>query len=118
MLCWNVSNLLTDRGIPHPYQWMRKHGISPNRARKLLNGEASDLKLKHVAILCRFLRCTPNDLLVWKEEADSLQPHHPLLQLVKPSGRLAITEDLRNMNPDELKLMQQYMDELKTQRKG
>ncbi|MCW3073776.1 MAG: Cro/C1-type DNA-binding protein [Flaviaesturariibacter sp.] len=63
----SISKMLSDAGIP--YSSVR----SLHRGPKVV-------QLAHLEALCRFLRCTPNDLLTFSENATgpALPADHPL----------------------------------------
>lgn len=80
-----------------PFNFLIKQGLSPNIARRLLNGKVAHLKLDHISTLCRSLHCTSNDLLEWVEDHDAALPeNHPQQSLVREQVPLTIRGNCRN----------------------
>lgn len=117
MLCWNVKALLYDKGIPQPLAWLRKRGMSYERARALLDGKSKEISLQQMHELCLLLQCTPNDLFNWNPEKESLPPGHPLQQLHKPGNQPSMLARLRVLNTPQLEELRQLMDKLEQRQK-
>lgn len=104
--------MMTERGVKHPLSWLRKLGISPYRCQKLMQGEPIQLKLQQLTLLCRFLRCTPNDLLCWQQEEEALPQQHPLLQLLPRDSKPPVAERLKRLSPAQLQQIGQWLDDM------
>ncbi len=114
MLYFNVKIMCRLRGIPVPYSWMTRNGISPGTAQKLLNGMHRSLPLDVVEKLCDLLRCTPNDLLSWKPNGNEAADY-PLQALKEADhdGLGNLMNDLSQMSVEELKILSEKAAELR-----
>ena len=65
MLKLQIKELCRLRGIKTPLAALIKIGISHHVAFNYLKGNKKNLSLKHIEMLCKLLRCTPNDLFAW-----------------------------------------------------
>lgn len=84
MITLQIKELCTLRGIKSPLGAITKAGISQQIAFKYLQGEKRNLTLKHIEMLCKLLRCTPNDLFAWKPDNKTDDyPENPLQQIRK-----------------------------------
>ncbi|KOH44375.1 helix-turn-helix domain-containing protein [Sunxiuqinia dokdonensis] len=114
MLQFNISYLLEIKGIANPFNFLVKHGLTPNVASRLLNGKVAQLKLSHVSVLCRSLHCTPNDLVDWVEDHDAPLPeNHPLQSLVREHIPLNIRGQLRELSFEQLKEVRSLIAKMK-----
>lgn len=102
MIYLNIKELCHARGIKNPLTTLKKAGISQYVAHEYLKGEKHRFVTKHVEILCKLLRCTPNDLFVWipDEPADDY-PENPL-QGIRKKPRLNLNEKLKTMTVEEI----------------
>ena len=108
---------MQDKGIRNPAHWLEVRGFSRSRANQLLKGEAKEIKVAQVAVLCRYLRCQPSDLFAWKEDDEPLEPGHPLLQLEPYVLAPGLSEQIPTLHPDELREVKQLVEALKRKRK-
>jgi DNA-binding Xre family transcriptional regulator len=114
MLQFTVRYLLEIKGIANPYNFLIKHGLTPNVATRLLIGKVAQLKLSHTSALCRSLHCTPNDLVEWVEDHDAPLPeNHPLQSLVREQIPLNIRGQLRELSFEQLKEVRSLIVKLK-----
>jgi hypothetical protein len=73
MLVFNLSRVLTLRGVEKPFAFLVKRGFYRTIASNLLNNRTVNIKISHIETLCRALNCTPNDLFELKAaENDAL----------------------------------------------
>lgn len=94
---------------------MIRNGFVRSTASKLLNGQARYVKDEHLEKLCLLLHCTPNDLFVWKPEANSLTAEgHPLQALKRGEAPKNITEIVKEIPLDKLDRVESLLDQLKT----
>ncbi|MEP7170106.1 MAG: helix-turn-helix transcriptional regulator [Bacteroidota bacterium] len=79
MLKLQIRELCILRGIKTPLVALRKGGISQKVANQYLTGQKKHILLKHIEILCKLLRCAPNDLFAWTPDnkAEDI-PENPL----------------------------------------
>ena len=109
MLTLQVKDLCTLRGIKAPLATLRKAGISQKVASQYLSGKKKHLLLTHVEMLCKTLRCTPNDLFAWTPAnktddypENTLQKirRQSLPDLQKVIGSLSLNEVKKRLQPD------------------
>lgn len=75
---WNVRRVAEARGITKMTDLAAIAHISLNAATALLHGRSMLVTLTTLEQLCRALRCTPNDLLIWPGSAPASYPEvHP-----------------------------------------
>jgi DNA-binding Xre family transcriptional regulator len=114
MLQFSIRYLLEIKGIVNPYNFLIKHGLTPNVATRLLNGKVAQLKLSHISALCRSLHCTPNDLVEWAADHDAPLPeNHPLQALVREQVPLNIHGQLRELSFEQLKEVRSLIVKMK-----
>jgi DNA-binding Xre family transcriptional regulator len=79
-----VKQVMEQNGRKPTAQPFVKLGFSRNVVNHILSGESKTIKLDMLFELCRFLQCTPNDLLTLTDEGSKLlPPNHPLQALKK-----------------------------------
>jgi len=105
MIHLNVKELCRVRGFRHPLTSLYKAGISKTIAHNYLADKKTTIVIKHVELLCKLLRCTPNDLFVWTpdEPADDY-PENPL-QAMRKKEHIDLTEALKGMTVGEIEEM-------------
>ena len=83
MLKWNFKKMFRMRGIDNPFTYLRKLGLSHDVAYRIANDKCDKISMKHLAILCTALNCTPDDLIEWhpagKEKTDARKAVHALI---------------------------------------
>jgi DNA-binding Xre family transcriptional regulator len=97
MLALNLKRVFALRGIEKPSGFMFKHGINRQTTYNLLRQETSVVKIEHIELLCRLLKCTPNDLFEWEGGADSLSANHPLNDLKRNQTVQSIKEMIKDI---------------------
>ncbi len=104
MLYFSLNILFKMRGIENAHGLLVKAGISSHSASSLLNSEIRSMRLDHLEKICIALNCTPNDLLVWKADANStLSENHALKQLQHKPENDNLYQMLKNLPLHELK---------------
>lgn len=63
----HIQPILSARNIVHPAAYLIKIGIGNNVANKMLKGEAVQINLRQLTVLCLHLNCTPNDLFALRD---------------------------------------------------
>ncbi len=85
---------------------MVKARISPNTATTIINNDTKIIRLDHIEKICVLLCCEPNDIFVYKPNANQLlAANHPLHNLVKKDEDLAWVNNLKNIPLANLKEM-------------
>ena len=105
MIQLNIRELCKTRGIKNPYSALTKAGISPYVAHEYLKGKKHRFITQHIEVLCKLLRCTPNDLFSWTptEPADDY-PENPM-QAIRKKERIDLNEILKTMSVEEIEQM-------------
>lgn len=103
MLKFNLYPIFRIRNVSNPRRFLIARGMNHISASKLLKGEQSSLRLKHVERICRALHCTPNDLLEWSPDANEvLDQAHPL-RLLAPRKKVgALLNKLESLSIEEI----------------
>lgn len=101
MIKLQIRELCILRGLKTPTADLRKSGISHKVASQYLTGKKKHILLHHIEILCKLLRCAPNDLIAWTpdDKAEDF-PENPLQairqralpDLQKVIGKLSLEE--------------------------
>lgn len=114
MLKLNVKSLLELRGIQKTTGFLVKLGFNYPKATRFLEIEHSQIKLRDLEKLCLALNCTPNDLLEWKPDANTVVPETHALNELKNTGSTKNLQQLVKEIPAErLKLIENLLEELK-----
>lgn len=70
MIKLNVLSLLKERG--HTKYWLYKQlGMSYQNFSKMVNNETKSIRYEYLEVMCQLLECTPNDLLIFSNEAEN-----------------------------------------------
>ncbi|MBU2914477.1 MULTISPECIES: helix-turn-helix domain-containing protein [Reichenbachiella] len=112
MLTLQISRLMHIRGIPKPYNYLRKLGLSHNVVHRMLADKAVGIKMYQLQQLCIALHCTPNDLMAWDSAETSLAPNHPITELDRPSENGLTVAELRKMPLEKLDQIKQILREM------
>ena len=94
MVQMEIKSLIASRGLKTSQQNLIRAGISATKAWKLLQGKATSLKLEQIEILCKLLKCSPNDLFVWKPDGNGDAEGMPLNALRRPNEKPPIIADV------------------------
>lgn len=102
MIVLNIKALCKARGIKNAHAALCKAGISPHVATAYLKGKKPQFVTAHIELLCRLLRCTPNDLFKWQPDtAADDYPENPL-QAIRHKPLLNLEQKLKNMSIKEI----------------
>jgi len=105
MITINVKELCRARGIKHPLPALKKAGITHYVAHEYIQGKKHRLVTSHIEILCKLLRCTPNDLFSWvPDKPEDDYPENPL-QKFRKKERTDLNELLNGMSIEEIEEM-------------
>ncbi len=103
MITFQIKELCDLRGLKNPVNSMRIAGISFNIAMHYYQGSKKNLSLKHIEILCKLLRCTPNDLFVWTPDSEAENFAGNPLQQISRHTLPDLHQLIGTMNLDEVK---------------
>lgn len=105
MITLNIKELCRLRGIKSPNTALRKAGISNYVAQEYLSGKKHRFVTKHIEILCKLLRCTPNDLFSWTPDEPADDYPENTLQAIRKKEIPDITQAVKNMTAQEIEEM-------------
>ncbi len=113
MLKLRLKFLLETKGVSNPYNFLIKHGFSPNIATRYLNSKVDMVNLAYLEKLCLILQCSPNELFEWEPAKDiTLNESHPMAMLIRNDKPFNIISHINNLPLDKVKQLQQYIAEL------
>lgn len=101
-----IKEVMEERGIIKPkIKPLVQLGIPYEIAKDYINGSRTKIGLKHIELLCNFLRCTPNDLFEWKPGTlNLLDKDHPL-QTIKKRSKFKVHDELQKLSPEEIRAL-------------
>jgi len=103
MLSIKLKPIFKARGIDKPYSFLVKAGLSPNTATTILNNNRRAIKLDHIETLCIKLNCTPNDLLQWVPDNNSmLNANHPMHALKTKKTNVNLKQKMQSLTLNQL----------------
>ena len=103
MIRLRIKQLMKERGILHPHKELMAAGISDRVAGKYLKGEKRWILHTHVEILCRLLRCVPNDLYEWVPDQPADDYPENTLQIIKQRETLDTQKLLKDMTLEDIR---------------
>lgn len=110
MLKFNFTRVFKARGIERPFTYLLKAGYSPSFANRVANNKVRQMNLEHIERLCTMLQCTPNDLLEWTPEKNTVTvQEHPLCSLQRIASDGQINRILYNIPIDRLSEIEQLI---------
>jgi DNA-binding Xre family transcriptional regulator len=116
MLYLNLKPVLEARQIQKPYSFLVKIGIAPHTAHKILNNNTHVMRLDNLNLICKALYCQPNDLLLFKQDTNSLvDATHPLTKLIPSVEDSNWHQQLKTMPLDKLKQMSKLLNQTENQ---
>ena len=102
MIVLNVKELCYLRGITKPFTTLRKAGISQQQAHRYLSGKKERIVLQHIEVLCKLLRCTPNDIFKWEpDKPEDDFPENPM-QGIRKKQLPVLNDRLKNLSVSEI----------------
>lgn len=103
MLKFNLHPFLKMRRVANPRRFLIDLNINHITAAKLLKGEMTSLRLEHIEKICLALRCTPNDLLEWTPDKNSLtDSSHPINKIASRKNVERLLDKFNTMSYEEL----------------
>jgi DNA-binding Xre family transcriptional regulator len=116
MLKLNLLRAISDKGVENPNRFLRDCGITSYTASRLLNDRIESINFKHLEIICLGLRCTINDLFVWKPDKNTVDADLQPLQKLKPKAKQGdLNQKLRQLPFDKMDELRNYLDKLNTE---
>ncbi|MFN7119808.1 MAG: helix-turn-helix domain-containing protein [Saprospiraceae bacterium] len=113
MLYLNLKQIMNQRGIASPNQFLVKHGFTSYTASRILNNHLNGLSNEQLETLCVALRCTPNDLYVWQKPAGmNIPPDHPMHKLLPKKESLDMLQKLQELPLEKLDAIRQFIAEM------
>ena len=101
MLQLQLKEAFLNRGItPTPYL-LSKLGISNSIAKQYLSGSAKILKLSHLYNICKYLNCTPKELIKVEPKNATIVQGTPLQDWVDALPKLDV-DSFRTLTPAQL----------------
>ncbi|HQU86287.1 MAG TPA: helix-turn-helix transcriptional regulator [Pyrinomonadaceae bacterium] len=114
MLKLNIKSIVELRGIQKTTAFLVKLGFHPSKASRFFVTDHSVVKLRDLEKLCIALNCTPNDLLEWKPDANTVLPEtHALNKLKNEGNSQNLRELIKDIPAERLKLIESLLEELK-----
>lgn len=111
MIYFDLKPLFHLRGISNPFTALVDAGLSPQTATKLLNSHTRVMKLDQIELLCKILKCSPNDLMIWRAPKGSTLPDdHPLHKLKRDNQ---IQDTLKDLPLDQLNEIAEVINRMK-----
>lgn len=110
MLKFNFKRVFKARGIEKPFTYLVKSGYSPSFANRVVNNRVKQMNVEHIEKLCTLLQCTPNDLLEWTPDKNTVTGQsHPLSPLQRIASDGQINRILYNIPVDRLSEIEQLI---------
>lgn len=114
MLYLNLKYVLEARQIQKPYSFLVKIGIAPHTAHKILNNDTHVMRLDNLNLICKALYCQPNDLLIFKQDANHpIEITHPLNKLTPATDDNNWQEELKKIPISKLKKISELLNQTK-----
>ena len=104
MLTLNIIPILKARGVQKPYTFLVSKGFNSHTANVLLNSTTVSFRLKHIEKLCLILNVTPNELLLFTPDKNTIvNEDHPINKLSNKNTDLNWQETIQTIPLDQLK---------------
>jgi len=113
MLKYNIKTLLSARGITKPLAHLTKAGITYQMAHLLVANKVAAIKPAVIEKLCVHLNCTPNDLMEWTPEENTITKNHPLESLQRKQLPAQLQNIMQDIPVSKLKEFENKMLEVK-----
>lgn len=113
MLKLRLKFILETKGVVNPYNFLIKHGFTPNIATRYLNSKVDMVNLAYLEKLCLILHFSPNELFEWEPSKDAtVTEEHPLAMLIRNDKPFNIISHINKLPLDKVKQLQEYIAEL------
>ena len=71
-----IKEVAQEKGLKTAYQLQKATGVQPSLAAKWYRNDLKSIGIETLDLLCRTLKCTPNDLLCFEaEESNENKPN-------------------------------------------
>jgi DNA-binding Xre family transcriptional regulator len=118
MLVFNLKEVLLARQIERPYSFLVKAGFTSHTANDLIHSYSRNFSLDHIEKLCEILHCEPNDLLVYKPNANNkVTADHPLNKLLAKNIDFNWHQTLKTLPLEKLKEVAEFINKPKESNK-
>lgn len=112
MLNIDLKRIFAIRGIAYPYKSLVKLGISPATAWNLLNRNTTQIKSKHLELICELLSCEPNDIYSWSPSTPLQNAAtHPLKALRRDNSAADFQKMIRKIPLDQIERVKELLAE-------
>lgn len=109
-----LKKMIELRGIQKASGFLVKLGFTYAKAQRFLADEYAAVKLGDLEKFCVALNCTPNDLLEWKPDANTVLPEsHALNALQNNAPKRTLRDLVADIPAERLKLIENLLAELK-----
>ncbi|MFA6599039.1 MAG: helix-turn-helix transcriptional regulator [Ignavibacteriaceae bacterium] len=116
MLKYNLDKIFKMRGITYPAKYLVKLGYGKDNAYRIVNGLSKNLQLYQIEDFCKWLNCTPNDLLEWvPDKPENIADFPALAELMsaKVSDFVQLARDIPvNKVPEFLRKIEELKKEM------
>jgi DNA-binding Xre family transcriptional regulator len=113
MLQLDIAGMMNDREIANHYLFLTKNGFAHYTASRLINNKFKSISFAHLSKLCLLLRCTPNDLLIWKSDVnENKNVSQPVQQLKPIIIKPLLSTRLQHLPIDKLREIKKAIDDV------
>ena len=114
MLKLDAKKIFLLRGIEKTTNFLVRMGFSYPKASRFLEAKSNIVDLRDLEKLCIALNCTPNDLLDWKPDSNTVLPEtHALNNLINTGNTKNLQQLVKDIPAEKLKLIENLLEELK-----
>jgi DNA-binding Xre family transcriptional regulator len=113
MLRLNIKSILREKGFVKPVQFLIKLGLTRFMADKLLHDNYQFINIRHLNKLCLELDCTPNDILVWKDDSKHALPEGHQLQKLRREEQAPIIDKIQSLSLEQIEELRNFLAEMK-----
>lgn len=109
----NITDYLRSRGIENASRYLVTKGLPYHMVNRLLMNKVRSVNYDMLERVCTVCNCTPDEILVWKPDANAPLPEDHPLQKLKPKPVVKNpVERVKELSPAKLAKLQAFMDEL------
>lgn len=103
MISYNLERIILLRGHSKPVAFLQRNGFPYHKCHRMLS-DPKVVSFKELEVLCRLLRCNPNDLMEWiPDKKHPLEEDHPLTKLRRSgSSDAKLKALLKSVPPDKV----------------